>query len=623
MNKETRSYGSWPSKISVNDLVKDAVKLAFPKTVGEDLYWQETRPSEKGRSVIVKNGMDLLPNEYSARTRAQEYGGNPYLVVGDQVYFSNAKDQKLYCIKDGKVSPFTQLDKMRYADGVYNKKRELFYYVREDHNEKEVQNTIVCIDLKGEEKIVCSGADFYSNPRISPDGKYFTYLCWNHPNMPWDHVHLVLHEIKNDGLLQDGELIAGDDPESIFDPKFGPDGALYFVSDRSGYWNLYRFSDNKVLALHPEMAEFGLPAWIFGFSTYDFLMTEDGYDIICSYIQKGEGGLARLSLKDFSYTTFDIPHNSFNDIHVSGQKIYFTSGAPDRFSELVCLDARSHEFEVIKKSMETDSLDVFSVGQPVSFYNDDEDEVYGFFYPPVSAKYHGPDAERPPLIVKVHGGPTGMSANVLNMEIQFWTSRGFAYGLVNFGGSTGYGREYRERLTGKLGIVDVNDTCSFALHLVKEGLVDGDRTAIKGGSSGGYTTLAALAFRDVFQVGVSAYGISDLEILAKETHKFEERYTDGLIGPYPEMKKVYKERSPIHAVNKIKVPVLLLQGSDDKVVLPNQSEMIFEKLKEKGIPTKFVLFEGEGHGFRQAENIKQALLEEQKFYSEIFGLDDE
>ncbi len=614
------SYGSWPSPIRSEMVASHIHSLSFPRGDKENLYWSEARPEEKGRVVIVKwNHGEILPDAYSAKTMANEYGGISYLVDEGIVYFIHARDQKIYRIEGRAITPITPDGPYRYADLVLDKKRGLIYAVREEYITEKPVTTLVAIHPRTKEvTVVASGRDFYSNPRLSPSGSHIAYLCWDLPNMPWDQSELILHEIKRDGSLQLGKLIAGN--EAICQPLFSPDGKLYFVSDRSGFWNLYRYG-KKVEAVYPMEADFAVPMWSYGLSNYAFVPNNDFYDIVSSYTIRGVDHLGILSLKEGKMTQYPLPYTSIRYLIADEGAVYFVGSAPTSLAELIRWDLEKKEIEVLEKSSDIQLEEgMISLPEEIECVNEKGEKIYGFFYPPMHANYRGPPSERPPLIVKCHGGPTAAATGALNLETQFFTTRGIGVLDMNYGGSAGYGRDYRKRLEGNWGVTDVNDACSGALFLAAQGLVDRDRMVIKGGSAGGFTTLAALCFRDVFQGGVSYFGICDLEKMTEESAKFESHYHHTLIGPYPKLKKLYKERSPIHAIDKIQKPLLLFHGKEDKVVLPKQSEEVYQKLQARGIYTSYILFEGEGHGFRQAKSIQKCLEEEMLFYKKVFGL---
>ncbi len=627
----TAPYGSWKSPIT-SDLI--VAKTVFPSRIRTDngvIYWVETRPEEKGRSVIIRlspdgTAEDLLPPPYNARTRVHEYGGGEYLVHAGIVYFSNFADQRVYRIPPGgEPTPITPAADLRYADGVMDPQRGRIIAVREDHTagDQQAANTVVALDANGADiesggKVLVSGNDFYSNPRISPDGKRLAWLTWNHPNMPWDGTELWVAEITADGSLSGPLLIAGGATESIFQPEWSPEGQLYFVSDRTGWWNLYRWEEqaSTIQAMHPMEAEFGEPAWVFCQTTYAF---ESPERIVCTYSQHGESSLALLDTRSLEFRSLVLPYTEFGYVCAVQGAALFGAGSPTAPWALFQLDLSSEQITVVKRSYIL-SIDpgYLSEAQPIEFPTENGLTAYGVYYPPKNQDFAAPQEEKPPLRVLSHGGPTGATSTTLDLGIQYWTSRGFAVVDINYGGSTGYGREYRERLKDRWGIVDVDDCINGALYLVRQELVDEKRMAIQGGSAGGYTTLCALAFRNVFQAGASYYGISDAEALALDTHKFESRYLDGLIGPYPAAKDIYIQRSPIHYTHQLACALILFQGSEDKVVPPEQSRKMFQAVRAKELPVAYIEYEGEQHGFRKAENIKRSLDAELYFYSKVF-----
>lgn len=622
-------YGSWKSPITSDLIVKGSIGVGQTALDGDDVYWIEVRPSEGGRSVIVRRTpdgqtTDVTPQPFNARTRVHEYGGGDYVVADGTVYFSNFADQRLYKQSaNSEPQPLTPAVEMRYADPIIDRQRHRLICVREDHTGNgEAVNAIVSINLEdgSDARVLASGNDFYSSPRLSADGSRIAWLTWNHPNMPWDGTELWVGEFGDDGTLARNRLVAGGIEESIFQPEWSPDGALYFVSDRNGWWNLYRAgADESVAALHEMQAEFGMPQWVFGMSLYAF---ESAGRIICAYIEKGNSRLARLETRMGRFETIETPYTDITSLHAANGRAVFRGGSPTEPAAIVQLDLQTGRMEVLRRSndLEIDAA-YFSIPQAIEFPTEDGKTAHAFFYPPRNRDYVAPDGELPPLLVKSHGGPTSAATTTLALGIQYWTSRGIAVLDVNYGGSTGYGREYRQRLNDAWGIVDVDDCVNGARYLVERGLVDGNRLMITGGSAGGYTTLCALTFRNLFKAGASHFGVSDCEALAKETHKFESRYLDRLIGPYPERADLYRERSAIHHVDQLSCPVIFFQGLEDKVVLPNQSEMMADALRAKGLAVAYVAFEGEQHGFRRAENIKRALDGEIYFYSRIFGFD--
>ncbi|HSF72380.1 MAG TPA: S9 family peptidase, partial [Microcoleus sp.] len=472
-------------------------------------------------------------------------------------------------------------------------------------------------------QILTQGNDFYASPRLSPDGSLLSWICWNHPNMPWDGTELWVAEINGDGSLGEKYLVAGGVEESIFQPEWSPDGVLYFVSDKSNWWNFYRTVNPRLPREQQEVeplcemaAEFGLPQWVFGMSTYAVVSESK---IICTYTQQGNWHLASLDLTTKQLTTIETPYTDISSVKARGETVVFLAGSPTESTAIVQFNLATSQRSILRQASNLSiNPGYLSVPEPIEFPTENNLTAFGFFYPPKNQDFAAPAGEKPPLVVKSHGGPTAATSSSMNLKIQYWTSRGFAVLDVNYGGSTGYGREYRKRLQDSWGIVDVDDCANGAKYLAQKGLVDGERMAIAGGSAGGYTTLCALTFRDVFKAGASYYGVSDLEALATDTHKFEARYLDGLIGSYPERKDLYVARSPIHSAKRLSCPVIFFQGLEDKVVPPNQAEMMVEILKAKGLPVAYVAYEGEQHGFRRAENIKRTLDGEFYFYSRVF-----
>jgi dipeptidyl aminopeptidase/acylaminoacyl peptidase len=587
------------------------------------------------------------------RTRVHEYGGGAFTVKDGIIYFSNFADQRLYKqTPDGEPQAVSQESggNLRYADAVIDTERGRMICVCEDHTGggHEPVNTLVSINLdKGEDiQVLASGSDFYASPRLSPDRTQLAWLSWNHPNMPWDGTQLWAAPIQADGLLGEPQLVAGGVEESVFQPEWSPDGALYFVSDRTGWWNLYRWHPpqpplgkggreevaqplltkapvgkavGEIEPLCEMKAEFGLPQWVFGMSTY---AVESANRIICTYTQDGIWYLASLDTQTKQLEVIETPYTDISSVHAANGRAVFMAGSATEPTAVVQMDLAAQQLEVLRRSSELEiDTGYLSVPQAIAFPTENNLTAYAFFYPPQNKDYTAPAGEKPPLIVKSHGGPTASTSSAFNLKIQYWTSRGFAFVDVNYGGSTGYGRDYRQRLKDNWGIVDVDDCANAAKYLAEQGIVDGERLAIAGGSAGGYTTLAALTFRDIFKAGASYYGVSDLEVLARDTHKFEARYLDGLIGPYPERKDLYEKRSPIHFTDQLSCPVIFFQGLEDKVVPPNQAEMMVEALKAKGLPVAYVAYEGEQHGFRRAENIKRTLDGEFYFYSRVFGFE--
>jgi len=635
---KTAPYGSWKSPITSDLIVKESISLGQVKMDRDDIYWIEMRPSEGGRQVVVRhssNGAttDVTPPEFNARTRVHEYGGGDYLVHDGVVYFSNFADQQLYrqtpnssperLTSSGEEDDAATLVDLRYADAVFDSRRARLICVREDHRaaNREAVNELVAISVaNGEAKVLVSGSDFYSSPRISPEGSRLAWLTWKHPNMPWDGCELWVGEFAADGRLTNQQRVAGAIDESIFQPEWSPVGTLYFVSDQSGWWNIYRTAGAGSIECVCEMeAEFGAAQWIFGLSTYAF---ESADRIVCAFADRGIWHLAAVETQTGRLERIDAPYTDFSYVCAAPGRSVFRAGSPTEPFAIIDFDLSAKKAKVLQRQSKI-KVDpgYYSRAQPIEFPTENGLMAHGFFYPPQNRDFAAPQDERPPLLVKSHGGPTSATMAVLMLGIHYWTSRGIAVLDVNYGGSTGYGRAYRERLNGAWGIVDVDDCVNGAKFLAESGQADANRLMIDGGSAGGYTTLCALTFRDRFKAGASHYGVSDAEALAKETHKFESRYLDGLIGPYPARRDLYIERSPIHFADKLSVPVIFFQGLEDKVVPPNQAEMMVEALRQKGVPVAYVAFAGEQHGFRRAENIKRSLDGELYFYGRVFGFE--
>ena len=621
-------YGSWKSPITADLIGGGEIGLEQIRIDGQDIYWIERRAQEGGRKVIVRraaNGeiTDVTPAGFNARTRVHEYGGGDYAVADRTIVFSNFTDQRLYLQPvDAQPRPLTPSAARRCADGQFDRRRNLFYTVREDHTGSgEAVNTVVALDLDSDDggAVVLSGNDFYSSPRLSPDGSELAWLSWNHPNMPWDGTELWLAQLNGDGSVGERHLLAGGDNESIYQPQWSPDGVLHFISDRTGWWNLYRWRDNQVEALCPMAAEFGQPQWAFGGSLYGFASERQ---IVCSYTRNGIDYLAALDTETKTLRAIELPYSAISQVRVAADRVIFIGASAMETSAVVALDLSADKLEVLRRSRETGvDAGYLSGARAVEFPTEQGLTAHGYFYPPKNRDYTPPANDKPPLLVMSHGGPTSSSSGSLKYSIQYWTSRGVAVLDINYGGSSGYGRAYRERLNGNWGIVDVDDCANGARYLTELGEVDGNRLAIRGGSAGGYTTLCALTFRDVFKAGASHYGICDLEALAKDTHKFESRYLDRLIGPYPERRDLYVARSPIHFTDKLNCSMIIFQGLEDKVVPPNQAEKMVEAVRAKKLPVAYLTFEGEQHGFRKAENIRRVLEAELYFYSKVFGFE--
>ena len=640
-------YGTWTSRISATTVAEQGLRLGYVAFDGDDIYWLEGRPQEGGRNVLVRRGADgtvadLTPPEHNVRSRVHEYGGGAYVVSNGVVYYSNFTDQRIYVIGGSSANgsssppdpshvptPITPEGKWFYADATVDERRRRLICVREDHTHegREPVNTLVSIPLDGDPNaghVIASGYDFYSTPRLSPDGSRLCWLSWRHPQMPWDGTELWIATVTNGGTLENLELVAGGPHESIFQPGWSPDGTLYFVSDRTGWWSLYRcdvrrepFNIRPVLWQPLDEAEFGRPQWLFGWTTWACV---DERRMVAAYARRARWSLALVDTETGTLTNVATDLEPLDWVTANANHVLYVGASPSHAPAVARCDLVTGATEILRSSssLKLDGGDI-SIPEAIEFPTAGGVTAHAFYYPPRNAEYHALPSERPPLIVISHGGPTTQTKAVLDLQVQFWTSRGFAVVDVNYGGSTGYGREYRQRLNWHWGIVDVDDNINAARYLVEQGTADPDRLIIRGGSAGGYTTLAALTFHpEVFRAGASYYGVSDVEALAKDTHKFESRYLDTLIGAYPEAKEVYRERSPIHFIDRLSCALIVFQGLEDKVVPPDQSQRMADAVQEKGLPVAYLAFQGEQHGFRRAETIIRCLEAELYFYGAVF-----
>jgi dipeptidyl aminopeptidase/acylaminoacyl peptidase len=656
-------YGSWPTPITSEVVVRAAATLGGVVADGDSVWWSELRPEEAGRTQVVRKvgdgpPVDLLPEGFNARTAVHEYGGGAWWVRSDTVWFAHWDDQRLYRLT-GRAQPVPVTPEPeafrgdRWADGELDASGGWIVVVREHHppggGPADVVNELVVVDAagEGEPRVLVTGPDFVSDPRLSPDGARLCWLQWNHPDMPWDGTELVVAdlawtaagpEVTGPGMVVagrphraagpsgrgSGEHGGSGEGESVFQPRWHPDGSLWFVSDRSGWGNLYRWDGGGVGGdIEPRVrmeAEIAVPQWVFGQSRYAFA---GGDRVVFTYRRDGLDRLA-VAAPDGSVTDLDLPYTAIASVEADGDRAVLVGASATVEPAVVRVDLSSAaaEPEILRPPRDL-GLDPawFSVPEPVSFPSSGGRTAHALFYPPANPEAAPPEGERPPLLVLIHGGPTSAARPMLQLGTQYWTSRGFAVVDVNYGGSTGYGRAYMRQLDDRWGVVDLDDCVAAARWLAERGRVDGERLAIRGGSAGGYTTLAALAFRDTFAAGASHFGVADLEALAVETHKFESRYLDGLIGPYPGRRDLYLERSPVHHVEGFDRPLIVLQGLEDEIVPPNQAEMIVAALRANGVPVAYVMFEGEQHGFRQAANIRRALDAELSFYAQVFGFD--
>jgi dipeptidyl aminopeptidase/acylaminoacyl peptidase len=628
MTKSIAPYGSWASPVSATMIAGETIGLDQPQLENNTAYWIEKRPAEQGRQVIVarkadQQPIDVIPSPFSARSRVHEYGGGVYATIGDTVYFVNNSDQGIYRAKIGQTPQrlFAE-DGLRFADLCVDGQHGQIICICEDHRgDGEPENSLVAITIDGENalKTLHHGYDFYASPCLNPDSTQLAFIAWRHPNMPWDGTDLLLARIGDDGMGTDIRVIAGGSAESIFEPRWSPDDRLYFVSDKTGWWNLYRWQNDSPHLLCDVEAEFGLPQWVFGMSTYAFRSADQ---IVCAYCQQGRWYLATVCTNTGELQRIDTPYQDISGIQADDTRAVFLGGSPTCANEVALLQWSDNTLSALKPSSRIDiAVDDLAIAEAVTYPTSDNAEAHGFFYAPTNKQFAGPEGTRPPVIVFSHGGPTAATHSTLNLKIQFWTSRGFAVLDANYRGSTGYGRRYREQLDSHWGVADVADCEAGVRYLADRGDVDPDKAIIRGSSAGGYTTLCALTFGNTFKAGASLYGIGDLETLVRDTHKFEARYLDRLVGPYPESKTLYQERSPFHATDRLSCPVIFLQGLEDKVVPPSQAEAMVAALRSKGLPVAYVTFEGEQHGFRRAATIERALEAELYFYGSVFGFE--
>lgn len=630
-NHEIAPYGSWSSPITSDLIAAHPIRLGDVAVDGETIYWIEARPSEQGRCVIVKQDADgtisdVLKPPFSARTLVHEYGGGALFAHAGHVYFSNLDpsqpnaDQRLYRIGPGASDPvaLTPSVNARFADMNFDAEHQRILAVRETHHAQgaEPKNEIVSIDTTSPNSItvLASGSDFYAAPRLSPDGTQLAWISWDHPNMPWTDTELWLADMTDSGETANPRCIAGGPGISVVQPSWSPDGVLYFVTDETNWWNLARLVDGAVETVLKQDAEFAQPLWQLGSSTYDFLSSDT---IVAAYCESGFWKLGIVDLATGQLRTLDLSQVTFRGVKTVGDKAIAIAASTAEPETLIHIDVATSKTIAIRTAFDVapELKAYFSAAEAITFPTAGGNIAYAFHYPPANPAFSAPDGEKPPLIVMSHGGPTSATSGALSLSRQFWTSRGFAVVDVNYRGSTGYGRIYRKQLDQQWGIADVEDCIAAAQFLIDQGKADAERVGITGGSAGGYTTLCALTFHDFFKAGASHYGIGDLEALARDTHKFESRYLDGLIGAYPEDQHIYQERSPINHVEKLNAPVAFFQGALDRVVPPEQADAMVAALREKGCPVAYILFEDEQHGFRKGPNIKRALDGELMFFS--------
>ena len=623
--RRTAPFGSWASPIPIELLVAGRVTLVEPRWDGPDaLVWIETRPEDGGRGTLVRwterdGSRDISPPGMNVRTRVHEYGGAPSLVARDLVVVSDFATGRLHRVAPDRSSrPLTPERAWRFADLVLDAGRDRLLAVREDHSgEGEALNSIVAIPLDGsaDVTVLVEGRTFYAAPRISPDGTRLAWVAWDHPNLPWDGTELWLAPLGPEGAGA-GDRIAGSASDWIAQPRWSREGVLHFVAEPTGWMNLQRWSDGRVEPVTDLDAEFAYADWQFGYRNYAF--AADGL-ILAIGRSGGRDRLYRVT-GGAEPTVIDLPYTELSALAVEGDRAVFLAAGPTEFSSVVLLDLRDGTHQAIRRSSPTRlEPDDLSVPESIQYPTTGGRTAYGLFYAPKNRSHEAPAAERPPLVVTSHGGPTAQASTGLNVAYQLFTSRGIAVLDVDYGGSTGYGRDYRKRLEGEWGVVDVDDCVAGARWLAERGDVDGDRLAVRGGSASGYTTLCALAFRDLFGAGISYFGIGDLLAFARETHKFESRYLDRLLGPLPEAEQVYRERSPNNHADQIRCPALILQGTEDRVVPLAEAERIVDALWERRIPHAYLTFEGEDHGFRQAPSLIRSFEAELSFLAQVFG----
>ncbi|HPG24821.1 MAG TPA: prolyl oligopeptidase family serine peptidase [Myxococcota bacterium] len=641
--------GSWSSRFASRDLVRGALRLSAPRLVGGRAFWIEGRPSEGGRQVVMcgdlaEDGSGLLrlaeasPDGVNVRSRVHEYGGGEYTVGRDRLFFVDDADGRIHACRFGGSARPISPPGARYADLLLSPDERWLVAVEERPREgSEPENRLIAIALRayegpggleavGPPRVVASGHDFYASPVFAPDGGRLAFLAWDHPEMPWLGTFLETRSWSLDGPRDAVMRVAGGRRESLFQPRFSPRGELFVVSDRSGWWNLARVGASELEPVHALAGELGRAQWVFGQSTWDFLEDDAGEHgerrALVSVARDGRDVLGVLDLADGGFEAIDGDFVSVQGVDVERGLAVLLGGSASRASGVHLLRPGRTAPVCLRESAASDvSADAISVAEARPIASVAGRTTHAFFYPPCNPDWRPTAGERPPLLVKSHGGPTARASAAFDPRIQFWTSRGFAVADVDYGGSTGYGRAYRDLLEGAWGVVDVEDCVAVARALAGEGLVDGDRLAISGGSAGGYTTLCALTFHEAFAAGASHYGIGDLEALARDTHKFESRYTDWLVGPLPEAHARYVERSPIHHVDRLACPVIFFQGLEDRVVPPSQAEAMVAALARRGLPHAYVPFAGEQHGFRRAENIRTALEGELYFYGRLFGFE--
>jgi dipeptidyl aminopeptidase/acylaminoacyl peptidase len=625
MTRVIAPYGTWVSPVSVELMTESAIGLSGLSVDDHDLYWLEARPSENGRTVLCRRRADgeiadLTSPPFNVGSRVHEYGGGAYAVEKSTVIVSERTDGSVWLIEAGAAPRRIETpEDCRYADFEFDLPRRRVLAVREDHRARpptDPKAAIVALplDAGGAETILVEGPDFLSSPRFAPGGERLAWIAWDHPDMPWDRTRLFVAGVTNEGAVEAALIAAGETPEAIVQPEWSADGTLYFCSDRTGWWNLYALRCTAIESLAPVEAEIGGPHWVFRQRYYDVLA--DGR-IVAAIVRDGIRTAVLIADGKIAPLGIGQVHNCPRPLGDGLTYIATPPAAPPSIAIRPKVDGGT-PFVVRAAAPAVVPEETISLGEPVEFATRGG-TGHAFWYPPKNRDYEAPSGKLPPLVVLSHGGPTSMTTNSFSLNIQWWTSRGFGVVDVNYGGSTGYGRAYRERLYGQWGVVDVDDCAAAASHLVERRLVDGGRLVIRGGSAGGFTTLVALTSLNLFKAGASFYGVGDLMLLAKDTHKFESRYLDRLIGPLPQARALYDERSPVHHIDRLSCPVIFFQGEDDKTVPPNQAQTMVAAMAARGLPVAYYSFPGEGHGFRKAETLRRALELELDFYGRVFG----
>lgn len=635
MTQKPAPFGTWTSPISADLVAGQSLRFDLVQYADGTVFWAEMRPSEGGRSVIVGcnregNSRDFIPAPFSARSRVHEYGGGSYLACADEVFFVNDGDQAVYRVRmSGRPERIACEENLRFADMTLDPSGRRLVCVAEQHEKdphEPPENYLAEIALDGAEagavELLVGGCDFYANPRFSPDGKRVCWIEWDLPWMPWEASRLMVGEMAADGGMERMSEIAGGNGCSVFQPAWGVNGLLYFVTDESGWGNLHVWDGERVAPVARMDAEFSRPLW--GLGTTSFAVSCES-EIIASHIDNGVFKLAALGHAGGAIRQIDHPYRQFDSICATDDGIAALVAGDSMPSSIIRMPVRDGVAgapNILRQAMSAEiDPETISTGRLIDIPMNDGGVVHALYYPPTNAAFAGEAGTAPPLLAAAHGGPTGMADRGLKLKIQYWTSRGFAFVDVDYRGSAGYGTAYRDALNGQWGLRDVDDVIAATQWLVGEGLADGERLLISGGSAGGYTVLCALAFHDVFAAGASYYGVGDLQKLLDLTHKFESGYIYNLTGTRPgETETVFHARSPLHHAERISSPAIFFQGTEDKVVPPGQSRSMVEALKRQGIPVAYLEFDGEGHGFRRAETIVSALNAEYAFYARVLGL---